>query len=67
MSQRLPGHEWAFGSASHMSRVGIAPPCVGRETGGKQGVPPEAEGGGSLYLLYLAGNSHCYFWPLCTP
>ena len=34
VSQRLPGHEWAFGSASHMSRVGIVSPGVGRETGG---------------------------------
>ena len=39
VSQRLPGHEWAFGSASHMSRVGIVSPRMGRETVGKQGVP----------------------------
>lgn len=46
MSQRLPGHEWAFGSANHLSHGW-------GERLGKQGVLGKAEGGGTLYLPYL--------------
>lgn len=48
VSQRLPSHERAFGSASHMSRVGIVSPWMGREAVGKQGIPWWGRGRGQF-------------------